>query len=232
MSFHTNSLMLIARNIGRALGLNNWIASWLLCGEGYETKYDNLLSTGIRSGDCVWDIGANIGYYTRLFAERVGPRGLIFAFEPSALNFSRLSERCSSLENTVLLQCGLGKVNGRFHFHQGEDGLGTTSRVIDNASDGEVVDIRSGDNLLEEGTVNIPHVIKIDVEGYEWEVLEGIAGVIGQPHLRTIGVEIHFGILKDRGMGFVPQQIERLLLDSGFSITWPDSSHVFGVRNL
>lgn len=229
MSWRTNGLVLMMRNAARVVGLNKWVASWLL-GGGYETKYDQQFSTRIRPGDCVWDVGANIGYYTRLFAERVGQEGKVFAFEPSPVNFSRLVQQCAALNNITLLQCGLGKSDGQLHFEQGEDELGATSRVTGNNSYGMVVEIRAADSLLAEGIATVPNVIKMDVEGFEWEVIEGMTTLLKQPCLRTIGIEVHFGILKERGMGHVPQEIEQLLCNSGFSLTWPDSSHVIAAR--
>lgn len=230
MSWRTNGLVLMMRNAGRMVGLNKWIASWLL-GGGYEVRYDQQFSIRIQPGDCVWDVGANIGYYTRLFADRVGGRGTVFAFEPSPVNFSRLVEQCAALNNVTLLHCGLGKSDGKLHFQQGEDELGATSRVTDDNSGGVVVEICASDSLLAEEAVTAPNVIKMDVEGFEWEVLEGMAGLLRQSSLRTIGIEVHFGILKERGMEHAPQQIEQLLRDAGFSLTWPDSSHVLAVRN-
>ena len=90
MTWRTNGLVLAARNIGRTLGLNKVIASYLL-GEGYEAKYDNCFSATLRQGDCVWDVGANVGYYTRSFCDRVGDAGFVFAFEPSPANYVRLN---------------------------------------------------------------------------------------------------------------------------------------------
>jgi len=229
MSWRTNSLILKMRNLGRAIGVNRWIASWLQ-GNGYEAKYDQQFSGCIGSGDCVWDIGANIGYYTKLFAERVGKEGSVVSFEPSPVNFGRLVEQCASLKNVTLLQYGLGKSDGKIHFQQGKDELGATSHVTHNNSSGVVVDIRSGDRLLAMGTVKAPNVIKMDVEGFEWDVLEGMNGLLKESYLRAIGIEVHFGILKEHGMERVPQQIEQLLRNSGFSCTWPDSSHLLAAR--
>jgi FkbM family methyltransferase len=229
MSWRTNDLVVMMRNVGRAVGLNKWIASWLLRG-GYEIKYDQEFSACIRLGDCVWDVGANVGYYTRLFAKHVGDKGKVFAFEPSPVNFSLLAQRCTTLKNVTLIQCGLGESKGTRDFQQGEDALGATSRVTDSHSGGLVVEIYSGDHLLTDGKASAPQAIKIDVEGFEWEVLEGISGLLKQSCLQTIGIEVHFEILKERGMGQIPQQIEQLLCDAGFRIIWPDSSHVLAVR--
>lgn len=230
VSWRTNSFVLVARNVGRTLGLNKWIASYLL-GGGYETKYDNSFSGALQQGDCVWDVGANVGYYTRLFSERVGERGKVFAFEPSPVNFERLSTACATLDNVTLFQSGLGKENSKLRFQQGTDDLGATSRIVDAESEGLAVDIRSGASLISSEDALLPNAIKIDVEGFEYEVLEGLGEHLKNPGLRVIGVEVHFGILKERGVPRAPQEIEDMLWRNGFSVSWPDSSHILAVRN-
>lgn len=229
MSWRTHRLVVMFRSLGRTLGLNRWIAAWLPAG-GYEARYDRGFSSGLRPGDRVWDVGANVGYYTRLFAGRVGEQGHVFAFEPSPMNFQRLATACAGLRNATLLPCGLGREDGKLCFQQGADDLGATSRIVDSAADGVNVEIRSGASLLAGGAAALPNAIKIDVEGFELEVLEGLADALRQPPLRMIGVEVHFGILQQRGMALVPQQIESLLQRNGFTVSWPDSSHILAVR--
>ncbi len=229
MSWRTNSLVLVLRNIGRKLGLNKWVASCVQR-SGYEEKYDRSFSGMLRPGDCVWDIGANVGYYTRLFSERVGVRGKVFAFEPSPENFKRLASTCLPFGNVTVIQSGLGKEDSKLRFQQGADELGATSRVIDPETEGFWVDIRSGASLICMSEALPPNAIKIDVEGLECEVLEGLGEFLKAPDLRTIGIEVHFGILKERGMPRAPQVIEDKLSRSGFSVSWPDSSHILAVR--
>lgn len=230
MSWRTSGVVLAMRNIGRALGLNRRIAP-LLQGGGYEARYDLEFSRHLRPGDCVWDVGANVGYYTSAFAERVGPNGRVCAFEPSSINFERLAERCSAMSNVTLFRCGLGKTNGKLKLLQGEDALGASSRITGEASSGDLVEIRSGDNLLVDGAASDPDALKVDVEGFEWEVLNGMLGMLARSRIRLIGIEVHFGILKERGLGRIPREIEKLLQTSGFSVGWPDSSHILAVRN-
>lgn len=232
MSWRTNSLTLSLRNMGRRLGLNSFLMSFV-SSSSYENKFNKALLSCVKKNDVVWDVGANIGHYTRLFADLTGLQGKVFAFEPSPQNHNRLALNLKGVENVVLLPYGLGDKEDTVAFKQGDDELGATSQVTHNNSGGVVVDIRSGDSLLADGSiVNAPKVIKIDVEGYEWEVLEGMKELLKYPSLRTIGIEVHFGILQERGMAQVPQQIEQLLLDSGFSLSWPDSSHVLAVRKI
>lgn len=217
--------------MGRTFGLNKVIASCLL-GKGYEAKYDNGFSATLKQGDCVWDVGANVGYYTRSFADRVGDAGAVFAFEPSPVNYLRLSAACATLKNVRPLQSGLGSENGKLTFQQGADDLGATSRVVEFfAANAVVVDIRSGSSLIAEGDALPPNAIKIDVEGFELEVLLGLGKHLSSPALHSIGIEVHFGILKSRGMADAPSQIENLLQSHGFVVKWPDSSHILATRS-
>ena len=115
MSWRTNKVVVWARNIGRAAGLNRRLAVWLN-GRGYEARYDQSLSASLRAGDCVWDVGANVGYYTRMFSERIGESGEVLAFEPSPTNFARLCEECRSLSNALFNPIGLGRESGTVTF--------------------------------------------------------------------------------------------------------------------
>lgn len=228
MSWRTNSLVLGARNIGRAVGVNRLVASWNR--KGYEENYDARLSEVIRSGDTVWDIGANVGYYTCQFSEQVGPTGCVVAFEPSAVNFPRLVAACTDHGNVMLRPFGLGDASGTLHFEQGADSLGATSRVVGDAEGGELVEIKVGDELVAAG-MPPPNVIKMDVEGFEGEVMAGLAHCLRSPALRALGIEVHFRILRDRGLGQMPQRIEASLEDAGFDVAWPDSSHILATRS-
>lgn len=227
MSWRTARPVVWLRDLGRALGLNRWIAS--IGRSGYESNYDQMLSATIHAGDVVWDVGANVGYYTRRFASGIGDSGVVVAFEPSPTNFARLRETCAGLPQVRLVQAGLGASAGHAGFLQGPDALGATSRITDDQGAGEQVEIRVGDEEIARGTPQ-PNVIKIDVEGYEGEVLLGLRGCLKSPSLRAIGVEVHFGILAERGLSAMPHQIEGMLRDSGFEVRWADSSHLIAMR--
>lgn len=229
MSWRTSKAGLAARRIGRNLKVNDLIGA-LLSRRGYEKGYDDLFSAALRPGLCVWDVGANVGHYTLQFAERTGPSGSVIAFEPSPHNFARLEQACAGTANVRLHQMALGRSDGSLPFEQGNDELGATSRVASGSNSGIVVDVRAGRGLVASGLAPRPEAVKIDVEGFELEVLEGLGDLVSDPRLRVIGVEVHFRILEERGQGDVPATIERLLASKGYAITWPDSSHIIATR--
>jgi len=232
MSWRTNSLMLSLRNMGRRFGLNSFLMSFV-SSSSYEDKFNKALLSCVKRHDVVWDVGANIGHYTRLFADLAGSQGKVFAFEPSSKNYNRLALNLKGIENVFLFPHGLGDKEETVFFRQGDDELGATSQVLDvvaSESGYDQVEIRCGDRLVESGSVGLPNFVKIDVEGFELEVLSGMREILNSQELKALGIEVHFGLLEARGMAHAPQEIESLLGKAGFSCSWPDSSHILAIR--
>jgi FkbM family methyltransferase len=235
MNWQTSPPVLALRNLGRRLGINRQLALWLN-GSGYETRYDNAFITALQPGNCVWDVGANVGYYTQLFADRIGPSGQVIAFEPSPINFQHLQRACGDRHNVKLMALGLGHEDSEVSFLQGSDDLGASSRIVDPISVKpevaiETVKIKTGSGLIQSHQVPLPNAIKIDVEGFELEVLQGMANQLANPALSLIGIEVHFTILQGRGLGAAPQQINQLLQSHGFTIEWVDTSRLIATRH-
>jgi FkbM family methyltransferase len=232
MSWRTTRLTLALRNLGRRSGVNQWLAAKVGTVD-YEDRFRTRMLEEIRPGDCVWDVGANVGHYSSMFSGIVGPAGKVFAFEPSPTNLVRLTATVGSLNNVVLVPVALGETAGQMAFAEGIDATGATSRVIPNARafTGPTVEVRRGDDLVRSAEAAAPNVIKIDTEGFELEVLRGIAETLRHPELRALGIEIHFAVLSDRGLAGAGAEIERMLEARGFRCEWPDPSHLVASRS-
>ncbi len=146
--------------------------------ERYEIRQ---LRRILRSGDTCWDLGANIGFYTCFFAQRVGAGGRVVAFEPVPLTATRLREnvRLNDFANVTVVQKALGDAPGRLPIYRRDKGRaeGTASLRVDDSFPGlvsDMVEIETIDRLAEE--LPRPDFIKIDVEGYQWQVLQGASG--------------------------------------------------------
>jgi hypothetical protein len=73
--------------------------------------------------------------------------------------------------------------------------------------------------------------VKIDVEGFEPEVIRGMPNVLRS--VRAAFVEVHFAILENRGMLQAPSDIVAELRSLGFTtIKWVDASHIMALRGL
>jgi len=207
-----------------------------LCGRvGYEFKFDKALTELIRKGDTVWDIGANIGLYTMKFSDLVGSSsGYVYAFEPVPTCFHALQKNCIGKKNICLFNIALGKTETILPMNINVDPLGATHSLVCSSSNTvlQKVDVKvmSGDEIIRIRQASVPHIIKIDVEGFEEEVLLGLQSCLKNIKCRAVVCEIHFAILNDRGERFAPIRIQRMLQGLGFKVKWIDASHFGAYR--
>jgi FkbM family methyltransferase len=201
---------------------------------GYESEFQQRMLSLVYQGASVWDVGANVGYYTKQFSAIVGKGGQVAAIEPNPSSVQMLRDSLSGIENVVIVPMGLGSRDDRLSFDPGVEPHSVTGRIVDKR-DAQAVDvlkvaITTGERLLDSKGLRQPNVIKIDTEGYELDVLQGMGHIIADESLRAVCVEVHFGLLAERGLKNAPAQIEALLSEAGFSIEWPDSSHLVATR--
>lgn len=200
---------------------------------GYEACYQESLLRTICLGDVIWDVGANIGFYSKRFADLAGAAGKVIAFEPNPSAVEQLRLALTQFANVQICPIGLSNVPENAVFSLGAEPASTTGHIAleqSNESNTIRVTLNAGDTLVAEGLVPQPTVIKIDVEGYELEVLQGLQRCLRNEALKVVGIEVHFGHLAARGLERAPAQIEALLGAAGFGLQWPDPSHVLAVR--
>lgn len=182
--------------------------------EVLTTLVHNLKNTGV-----LWDIGANIGLHS-LTVKHLCPESQVVCFEPSPFTFSRLYLN-ANLNNAdlILLNTGLGNVNGYFKLSlsiSGNSGL-TSFKPWNNITyqHSMLCTCEIAANLIKHGIVPMPTVIKIDVEGFEYEVLSGFNDLLENSILRAIVFESAPDFLKNPNT----YPLYNLLLKSGFEIT-------------
>lgn len=136
----------------------------------YEREGQQLLKRLVSRGDVVYDIGANVGFYTLLASELVGETGQVVSFEPLPRNveFLRRHVRLHGRRNIVIVDAAVGNRDGDARFS-------VSTRWSENKLDetGEIgVRVVSLDSYVQSGAP-VPMVMKIDVEGAEDLVLAG-----------------------------------------------------------
>jgi FkbM family methyltransferase len=136
----------------------------------------SFLSRHVKPGMTVVDVGANIGFYSLILADLVGELGRVFAFEPSPALFeaARKSVEVNGKGSTVVLEnIALGSQSGEAVLYKPPFNSGD-NRLVPSQShrDGVRVRVSRLDDILPAGT----HIdwIKIDVQGWEVEVLRGM----------------------------------------------------------
>ena len=233
MNWQTNPAMIGLRNVARKTGVIQFINQFLPRKKNYEQAFDTAMFEAIKPGDVIWDVGANVGYYTRKFSDSVGSAGQVFAFEPFPATAARLRAELTGVETVTVLPVALGAETGTVSMREGDDEFGATSRIVTGrAGAGRVtrVDIAAGDSIFSRGLAAAPAIIKIDTEGFELDVLNGMQEILNRAMLRAVSIEVHFGILAERGLSAAPGRIERLLSEKGFRNRWLDLSHLAACR--
>jgi FkbM family methyltransferase len=233
MTWRTSRATIGLRNILRGVGLTRLIGAWRQRHD-HEAEFAKRMLCRVGGGVTVWDVGANVGLYTRQFAARVGEDGRVIAFEPNPTALPELRALASRFENVRVVPIALGAKNGWAVYDPGDRLHDAAGHIIDKTpgSPGRDLDvpIRTGDALVADGLIAVPNVVKIDTEGYELDVLQGMRGLLQHAALQAVCVEVHFGLLSRRGIDTAPLEIERLLVDAGFEMQWTDSSHVVATR--
>jgi FkbM family methyltransferase len=137
-----------------------------------------VLAPVVPLGATVFDIGANLGFYSSLFAAQTGPTGYVLAFEPSSHVFRKLRatiER-NRLSHVTALNVGCGSASGETVLRQVSRSSGNAT-LVGGTGAGERVQIRRLDDIPE-AVRRRPHLLKIDVEGFESEVLAGARSIL------------------------------------------------------
>lgn len=146
-----------------------------------ELPVQQALVDHLRADSVFYDIGANVGFLTVLGALLVGPQGMVYAFEPVPTNaaYVRRNARANRfaqvqvIEKAVSNHSGTGNLN--LAKYSGGAALALASVEAPPDSDGTLqIDIVTIDDLIEHHGLKPPAVVKIDVEGAELEVLEGM----------------------------------------------------------
>ena len=142
----------------------------------YELNKRLAFEKHIRRGDVVYDIGANVGYFSLLAAVLAGPDGQVVAFEPLPRNIHYLHRhiKLNQIKNITVIEAAVSDQEGKACFD-----LGASSAMGHIAETGEIeVQMVALERLLAEGRVPPPDAIKLDVEGAEYEVLRGAGSLL------------------------------------------------------
>ncbi len=165
----------------------------------FEPTTVRLFSEAITPGAVVLDIGAYLGYYTIIASRRAGKFGKVFAVEPNPESFAflRYNLRENGCSNVVAVQKALSNYSGWTSLHRDRSDPSRASLIAREGSLGAVtVECTTVNDLLGEQHVD---VVKIDVEGAEPFVLDGMARVLEQSRDPILSVELNPSALAEAG---------------------------------
>lgn len=145
----------------------------------FEFNEISVCKSLIKENDVILDVGGNIGFHSIHFAHYAS-KGKVYSFEPSPETFELLSRNCKPYANIQPINIGIGKSEGVAKFHYASDHSysgfkDTGKKEIINS---EELPIMSLDAWTKKQELNRVDFVKIDVEGFEDQVLKGMSEVI------------------------------------------------------
>jgi FkbM family methyltransferase len=162
----------------------------------YESEKQRAFCNLVRPGQVLFDLGANVGFYTLLASRIVGDRGRVIAFEPAKRNISYLHRHLAMnrITNCDVREAAVSSKDGISHFDIST--LPVTGRISSERADsGYDVSTVTLDGLAGSGSIPAPNVIKCDIEGGEFEALLGARETLRKYRpvilLATHGDEVH-----------------------------------------
>jgi len=162
--------------INYVLDLSELVDWWIFMGlaDPVVTVLQTLLEPGMTCIDC----GANMGYVSFAMAQEVGPSGRVYSFEPFPGNASRFSRNleANSLPHVELHRVGVGAEPGQSRMLEVSKRNAGMNRISGTATEGIPVELVTLDGFVESKQLARVDLIKMDVEGYEFEVLRGGIG--------------------------------------------------------
>lgn len=155
----------------------------------------------LSRGHCFIDVGANIGLMTVYAARAVGGEGTVLAFEPDPDTFSILQSNVglNELDNVISAPVALGKSAASLPLYRMAHNRGRSSLVAPDAEGtrNARAQVQPLDSFLAEHGVPTPRMVKIDVEGWELDVLQGAEGLLGGPDAPILCVEYNRNVTQD-----------------------------------
>lgn len=189
--------------------------------EGDEIQiFKNVLSRGMT----VFDVGANIGLYSVIAAQKVGPTGRVYAFEPDPTNFSFLKKNVAAnkFSHLIPVQKAVTNISGDVRFFLSEDNLGDHS-LYDTEQSRDSISVSGvslNDFVKQYGIAKID-VLKIDVQGAEGQAFEGMSDILSSKNAPKLFMEVYpYGLLK---MHTNPLELLRRLEGYGYELSLIDT---------
>lgn len=197
--FPNPSLRKLRRN-GHTLTLNvgEWM-EWAVYFDLKDPTIDALISL-LRPGETVLDVGTNIGSMLTAMARAVGPQGQAYGFEPSRSRFEKCQQRLvfEDLKNAHVAQLALGPSKSHVTIHDIDSRNLGRSQISETKDGVDSVLCLSMDDWLSQRGLKQVHLIKIDVEGFETRVVQGMSQTL--KHFRPLlFIEVDDGNLRSYG---------------------------------
>ncbi len=174
----------------------------------YEPSHQKFLSEKIKPSAVFYDVGAHVGFFSLMASRLTGSNGVVIAFEPLTRNAQYLKKHIelNQIKNIRLIEKAVSDQLGEFGFQPHE----SSSMGRLDQTGYEKVQVTTIDELVFKEKLPPPHLIKIDVEGFQENVLLGA--------LQTLKMYSPAIILEAQYDQTNPQNFSHILGNLGYQI--------------
>ena len=186
---------------------------------GFEKKEQLFIATVLKEGDYFIDIGANIGLFTLIAADIVGPNGRVIAFEPTPKTFSRLLQNIelNQFKNIDAYNIGLSDFPKKLTFNISSNGYDAWNSFATSdfsiLNEQIMIDVSTLDFELTNYDKSKIKLVKIDVEGWEKFVLKG-----GIEFIKNYSPQLLIEFTEENtfAAGYMVQEVYDFMFDLGY----------------
>jgi FkbM family methyltransferase len=179
----------------------------------------------IRRGDVVFDLGGNLGTSAMLFAQRTGPRGRVYSFEPVYHELIERNVRENGLQNITVVPVAVAERSGEAEFAITDEGIDSRIDPFGRGGTRRKVPVTTIDDYCAREAIARVDFIKMDIEGAEEPALRG-----GEKTIRTLRPRMSIASYhRDAGFGGDLQhpKLVKLLREWGYNLREVKQSHIF-----
>jgi FkbM family methyltransferase len=168
----------------------------------YEPRVSKILAENLKPGDTFVDVGANVGFFSRLASEIVGQEGAVYAFEADIANYDALFRNTNQYSNINPLHFAISDDNSFDNMNHSTHAACHSLVDTDNNLDGTQFFVPTmtldhfWKHFLDKKMIN---VLKVDVEGAEIMVLKGMKNLVAENSIETLIIEFFPMIMKNAG---------------------------------
>jgi FkbM family methyltransferase len=192
----------------------------------FEPETEALLRKGVEEAGVFLDIGANEGYFSALLGTVVGPKGLVIAIEPQSRlqSLIELNLRLNDVRRYRIYPYAFGGEDGakaQIHLWPTHNtGASSMQRRYRFSRRAETVEFVSLDRILRECGVDHIDMVKIDVEGFEGQVVKHLLPHLKSRRIGSLLLDYHRQILDPSGVD--AHAIHREIVNCGYELTVGD----------
>jgi FkbM family methyltransferase len=189
----------------------------------------NFILKNLKPNSTVLDIGANIGFYSKILSAATGPKGHVHCFEPDITNFNYLKKNTKQLKNITINNLAVSASNDPIKIYLSKE-LNVDHRTYPVENYERIVEINATtiDSYLPSGV--LVDFIKMDIQGYEIDALKGMKQtILMSPNIKILMEFWPFGL---RSAGYSVKVLIDMFDELGLAYTFMDDLPKIDANNL